>query len=158
MIGWFHLAASHRLSKSQSLKFFYLRQVVVSAKVRSSYCSFGEMSLGKVSFGKMSVHQPPLLITLCSLITMKYRLHIRKKPWPAVENLAINTTACIKTLINSNCKILYCNNSMNNNQLLLLEALYVKFLKPELNCRLKASKYLTLFCWFRSWHKHSCRV
>ena len=57
-----------------------------------------------------------------------------------------NTTACIKTLINSNCKILYCNNSINNNQLLLLEALHIKFLKPELNSGLKASKDLTLFC------------
>ena len=57
-----------------------------------------------------------------------------------------NTTACIKTLINSNCKILYCNNSINNNQLLLLEALHIKFLKPELNSGLKACKDLTLFC------------
>ena len=56
-----------------------------------------------------------------------------------------NTTSCIKTLINSNCKILYHNNS-KNNQLLLLEALHIKFLKPELNSGLKASKDLTLFC------------
>ena len=52
----------------------------------------------------------------------------------------------MKTLINSNCKILYHNNSVKNNQLLLLVALHIKFLKPELNSGLKASKDLTLFC------------
>ena len=56
-----------------------------------------------------------------------------------------NTTSCMKTLIKSNCKILY-HNSVKNNQLLLLEALHIKFLKPELNSGLKASKDLTLFC------------
>ena len=43
-----------------------------------------------------------------------------------------NTTSCMKTLINSNCKILNHNNFVKNNQLLLLEALHIKFLKPEL--------------------------
>ena len=57
-----------------------------------------------------------------------------------------NTMSCMKILINSNCKILYHNNSVKNNQLLLLEALHIKFLKPELNPGLKASKDLTLFC------------
>ena len=81
MIGWFYLVANHSLSESQPLKFFYFRQVVVSAKClfgeksvrqtfRSSNCPFDKMFVrqnvrstkcrsakcpfGKMSFGKVS--------------------------------------------------------------------------------------------------------
>ena len=49
------------------------------------------------------------------------------------------------TLVNNNCQILYHNNCIKNNQLLLLiEALHIE-LAYELNPGLKASKDLTLF-------------
>ena len=51
----------------------------------------------------------------------------------------------MKTLIFNNHKILYSNKSSNTNQLLIIETLHVKFIKPELNPGLKASKKLSLF-------------
>ena len=51
----------------------------------------------------------------------------------------------MKNLIFNNYKILYSNKSSNTNQLLIIEALHIKFIKPELNSGLKASKELSLF-------------
>ena len=56
-----------------------------------------------------------------------------------------NTSASFKNLIVNNFKMLYRSNSVTSNKLLLLEALYIKFNKPELNCDRKASKDLSLF-------------
>ena len=44
-----------------------------------------------------------------------------------------------------NYKILCSNKSFNKNQLLLAEALHIKFKKPGLNTGLEATKDLTLF-------------
>ena len=55
-------------------------------------------------------------------------------------------TTNINNIILNNYKILYSNKCLNSNQLLLTEALYIKFNKPELNTGLKANKELTLFC------------
>ena len=54
-------------------------------------------------------------------------------------------SSVIKNLITDNFKILSSSNSLTNNQLLTLEALYIKFNRSELNSGLKASKELTLF-------------
>ena len=51
----------------------------------------------------------------------------------------------IRSLILPNSKVLYSSHTLNFNQLLLLEALFIKFNKPELNTGLRASKELTLF-------------
>ena len=48
-------------------------------------------------------------------------------------------------LIFNNYKILYPNFSINSNQLLFVEALHIKYYKPQLNSGLKASKELYLF-------------
>ena len=49
------------------------------------------------------------------------------------------------SLIFNNYKILYSNYFINPNQLLFVEALHIKYLKPQLNSGLKASKELSLF-------------
>ena len=54
-------------------------------------------------------------------------------------------TSYMKNLIFNNYKILYSNKSSNTNQLLIIETLHNKFIKPELNSGLKASKELSLF-------------
>ena len=48
-------------------------------------------------------------------------------------------------LILNNYKILYTNTNVNKNRLLLMEALFIKSFKPDLNNGLKASKELSLF-------------
>ena len=53
-------------------------------------------------------------------------------------------TSCMKNLIFNNYKILYSKKSCYTNQLLIIEALQIKFIKPELNSSLKASKELSL--------------
>ena len=45
----------------------------------------------------------------------------------------------------NNYKILYSNYSINSNQLLFMEAVHIKYHKPQLNSGLKASKELSLF-------------
>ena len=57
-----------------------------------------------------------------------------------------NLTHLFRNLIFDNFKVLYTNKSNSINQLLITEALYIKFHKPELNTGLKASKDLSLFC------------
>ena len=52
---------------------------------------------------------------------------------------------CPTSLVNNNSKILFSCKYHNPNQLLILEALLIKRKMPELNCRLKASKQLSLF-------------
>ena len=56
-----------------------------------------------------------------------------------------NSSNSIKNLIFNNSKILYSSKSTNTNKLLLIEALHIKFNKPEINSGLKASKEFTLF-------------
>ena len=56
-----------------------------------------------------------------------------------------NTSPIYKNLITNNIKRLYCCKNKNPNLILLLEALFIKFNRPELNNGLKASKELTLF-------------
>ena len=51
-----------------------------------------------------------------------------------------NTSLISKNLIANNFRILYCCKDKNPNLLLLLEALFIKFNRPELNNGLKASK------------------
>ena len=64
-----------------------------------------------------------------------------------LNNLSCSSdlTSCMKNLIFNNYKILYSNKSSNTNQLLIIETLHNKFIKPELNSGLKASKELSLF-------------
>ena len=64
-----------------------------------------------------------------------------------LNNLSCSSdlTSCMKNLIFNNYKILYSSKSSNNNQLLIIEALHIKFIKSELNLGLKASKELSLF-------------
>ena len=50
----------------------------------------------------------------------------------------------MKNLIFNNYKILYSNKPSNTNQLLIIEALHIKFNKPEINSSLKARKKLSL--------------
>ena len=54
-------------------------------------------------------------------------------------------TSRMKNLIFNNYKILYSNKCSNTNQLLIIEALHIKFIEPELNSNIKASKELSLF-------------
>ena len=56
-----------------------------------------------------------------------------------------NLFSSIKNLIFNNYKILYSSNSITTNKLLIIEALNIKFNKPELHSDLKATKELSLF-------------
>ena len=56
-----------------------------------------------------------------------------------------NTSLTYKNLITDNFRILYCCKNKNPNLILLLEALFIKSNRPELNNGLKASKELILF-------------
>ena len=56
-----------------------------------------------------------------------------------------NSSSSIKNLIFNNYKIIYSNNSITTNKLLIIEALNIKFNKPELNSGVKATKELSLF-------------
>ena len=58
---------------------------------------------------------------------------------------SFDATSSMHYLIFNNYKILYSNYSINPNQLLFMEALHIKYLKPQLNSGLKASKELSLF-------------
>ena len=59
--------------------------------------------------------------------------------------LFTNTSPIYKNLITDNFRILYCCKNKNPNLILLLEALFIKYNRPELNNGLKVSKELTLF-------------
>ena len=52
---------------------------------------------------------------------------------------------CPTSLVYNNSKILFSCKYNNPNQLLILEALFIKRKMPALNCGLKASKQLSLF-------------
>ena len=56
-----------------------------------------------------------------------------------------DTTFTHLDLLRTNTKILHSLQNNNSNLLLLLEALHIKFKKPELNSGLKASKELIVF-------------
>ena len=58
---------------------------------------------------------------------------------------SFDATSSMHNLIFNNYKILYSNYSTNPNQLSFMEALHIKYLKPQLNSGLKASKELSLF-------------
>ena len=55
------------------------------------------------------------------------------------------TLRYLRNLIFNNFRILHSHRSDNINELLIMEALYIKFKNPELNSGLKASKELSLF-------------
>ena len=57
----------------------------------------------------------------------------------------IPSSYTITNLIFNHTKILHSCRSYSPNILLYLEALYIKYNHPKLNCGLKASKELTLF-------------
>lgn len=73
--------------------------------------------------------------------------HIATQTKTELTNKTLSDTrvAHMTNLIFNNYKILYTNNSLSKNRLLLMEALFIKSLKPELNKGLRASKELTLF-------------
>ena len=59
-----------------------------------------------------------------------------------------NTSLTYKNLITDNFRILHCCKNKNPNIILPLEALFIRFNRPELNNGLKASKELTLLIYF----------
>ena len=71
-----------------------------------------------------------------------------------------NTISCLKTLINNNCKIVYHNNSLKNNQLLLHEALITYQILESKQARTPhfSLNFLTLpFLWGLTCHLASCQ-
>ena len=61
------------------------------------------------------------------------------------DSSSFKDSTIFNNFINNNCKILHGSYSLTHSQLLLLEALFIKFNMFELHCGLKASKELTLF-------------
>ena len=62
-----------------------------------------------------------------------------------MKSIVLIVSSSTKPLIFNNYKILYSSNSITSNKLVIIEALDIKFHKPELNSGLKATKELSLF-------------
>ena len=64
-------------------------------------------------------------------------------PFPDMHSHTIGFWCNIPDFLPGLYKILYSNYSINSNQLLFMEALHIKYHKPQLNSGLKASKELS---------------